>query len=131
MNFKQKVINIVSKVPKGNVASYGQIALMAGAPRAGRAVGQVLKSMELDILKGAPDIPWWRIVNNSGRVSIKGTKFHDAVMQRKPLIQESVRVQSDYTFDIEKYRWRPSPNELEDLELSTGYIEQLSIRFQL
>jgi len=73
--FKDKVIQIVRKIPKGKVASYGQVALMAGIPRAALQVGWVLH------LSGDDGItPRWRVINNAGRISTKCIE-HNANIQ--------------------------------------------------
>ena len=128
---KQKVIQIVNAIPYGKVVSYGQIALMAGIPRAAQAVGQILNSLEEDILHVSPKIPWWRVINNAGRISIKGTKYHDAIMQKKLLEQEGLEISKDFTFNIEKYRWRPTPDDLEKFELDQEYIEAIIEKYNL
>ncbi len=101
MNFREKVIAAVQTVPYGTVVSYGQIALMIGAPRAARQVGWMLNSCE-----GVVDLPWWRVINNAGRISIKGTKYNDANLQRRLLESEGIPVSDHYELDIEKYRFR-------------------------
>lgn len=113
-------------VPYGKVASYGQIALFVGAPRAARQVGWILNASE-----GTIDLPWWRIVNNAGRISIKGTKYNDANLMRKLLRAEGVDVKEDMTFDIETYRFRPDLKLLKDMELSEAYLEMLVEKFSL
>jgi len=100
--FKQKVLAVVSKIPYGFVASYGQVALYCGAPRAAREVGWTLNRME-----GTDEVPWWRVVNNTGRISIKGSQY-SADMQRKLLQAEGVVIADDFTFSIEDYRWKPT-----------------------
>lgn len=124
-NFKDRVIKAVSMIPYGKVASYGQIALMVGVPRAARQVGWTLNRLESDDFRSMPNIPWWRIVNNQGRVSIKGTKYHDAPMQKKLLEQEGIVVKEDLTFDIEDYRFRPTPDEISALKLDDEYVHKL------
>lgn len=104
--FKEKVIKLVQMVPYGKVASYGQIALYAGSPRAAREVGWLLNGFS-DI-----DLPWWRILNNKGYISIRGNMIADKNLQKKLLETEGVEVGGDYTLDIEKYRWRPSEEDL-------------------
>ena len=101
LTFKQKVIRIVSKIPYGNVASYGQVALYCGAPRAAREVGWVLNKLE-----GKTPVPWWRVINNTGRISIKGSVF-SAEFQKKLLRAEGITVAEDFTLEIEVYRWKP------------------------
>lgn len=123
--FKQNVINAVSLVPYGKVASYGQIALMVGVPRGARQVGWILNGLEADMFELCPNLPWWRIVNNQGRISIKGTKYNDALMQRKKLEEEGVLVDDDLTFDINLYRYVPTPEELQKIELDDEDIQKL------
>lgn len=127
--FKENVIKAVSSVPYGKVASYGQIALMVGVPRAARQVGQVLRHMERDLASSFEDIPWWRIVNNAGRISIKGTKFHDAAMQKKKLEAEGLNIKDDLTFDIEEYRYRPTPEEIEAMNLPEEYTQEMITKY--
>lgn len=123
--FKQKIIEICKMIPHGKVVSYGQVALMAGVPKAAQAVGQVLRQLEDTPIKSKHNLPWWRVVNNAGRVSIKGTKYHNAVTQKALLVKENIEVKKDLTFDIEEYRWRPEPELLEKLELDERYIEKI------
>lgn len=115
--FKQKVLETVKTVPPGKVVSYGQVALMVGVPRAAQAVGQVLHS-------SGEDVPWWRVINNAGRISTTCLE-HSAVMQRKLLIKDGVKVTKKLKIDIEKYRYRPSPNILKKLKLSDEYVEKI------
>ena len=75
--FKDKVIQIVKMIPKGKVVSYGQVALMAGVPRGARQVGWILH-------EHGDDGPWWRIINNSGRISIKSPD-HSPIVQKEKL----------------------------------------------
>jgi methylated-DNA-protein-cysteine methyltransferase-like protein len=124
--FKTRVLEVIRMVPYGKVASYGQIALFVGAPRAARQVGWILNGTE-----GKIDLPWWRIVNNAGRISIKGTKYNDRELQRKLLRAEGVEVDEDMTFDIEAYRFRPDPKELKEMELTEEYINKLVEKFSL
>lgn len=125
--FKQRVLRAVSLVPFGQVASYGQIALMVGVPRAARQVGWILNSTEEDFVSGKNPAPWWRIVNNQGRISIKGTKYNDAAVQKNLLVAEGLEIKDDLTFDIEKYRFHPSLEQLKDLGLDDDYVSDLLV----
>ena len=89
---------MVGSIPVGCVMSYGQIALFLDKPRGAREVGWALS-----MVKEKDMVPWWRVVNNSGRISIKGR--YSAIEQKRLLIREGVKVSRDFTFDIEKYRW--------------------------
>ena len=105
--FKQNVIKAVSLVPKGKVASYGQVAAWIGQPRAARQVGGTLRSIEENA-----KVPWWRVVNNAGVISIKGAKYATKELQKSLLEKEGVKVQKDFTLDIEKYRFKPDPRSV-------------------
>lgn len=123
--FKTRVLEAIQLVPYGTVASYGQIALLVGAPRAARQVGWILNKSE------GENLPWWRIVNNTGRVSIKGAKYSDRELQRKLLRAEGVDVAEDMTFSIEEYRFKPSLLQLKQLALPEKYLEELIVRYAL
>lgn len=97
--FSEVVLAIIKSIPKGNVASYGQIALIAGQPRAAREVGWILNQQSDD------KTPWWRVINNSGRISIKHSEY-SAVLQKELLEKEGVKVSDNFDIDIEKYRMR-------------------------
>lgn len=125
--FKQRVLKAVCLVPFGQVASYGQIALMVGVPRAARQVGWILNGTEEDFVSGQNSAPWWRIVNNQGRISIKGTKYNDAAVQKKLLEGEGLKIKKDLTFDIELYRFHPSLEQLKELGLDDDYVSELLV----
>ena len=111
-----KIYRTVKKIPKGRVASYGQIAAMAGYPRGAQVVGWALHQM--DSLGGqtsrtfgglTPDsIPWHRVINARGEISTT-CREHGAELQAKLLKKEGVQVQ--YTsegvakVDLTKYQW--------------------------
>ncbi|EKD95318.1 MAG: hypothetical protein ACD_24C00523G0002 [uncultured bacterium] len=114
--FKDKIIQIVKLIPSGYVVSYGQVALMAGVPRAARQVGWVLHDYS-----DKYNLPWWRVINNAGRISTNCLD-HTALMQKEFLEKENIIVNKDLTLDIEKYRYRPSKKTLSVLELDPEYI---------
>ena len=118
--FTKKIIDAVNMIPRGYVASYGQIALMVGFPRGARIVGQVLNSLEEDILNSSVDIPWWRVINNAGRISIKGTKYNDQIIQKEKLEADGIVVNDKLELDIKKYRFSPSSDQLKKLKISTS-----------
>lgn len=107
MTFKEKVIVAVDIIPKGKVVSYGQVAAAAGSPRAARQVGWVLHGLD-----GDNKLPWWRVINNLGCISIKGNFYSTPLLQKKLLEKERVKVTSDFQIDIEKYRYHYSPTDL-------------------
>lgn len=89
-SFKDKVLEEVRKIPKGRVASYGQIALFAGKPRGAREVGWVLNRWGDD-----GKTPWWRVINVKGYISIKNTEI-PAIEQRRLLSKDGVEVDRDF-----------------------------------
>ena len=105
--FKDKVVRAVQMIPKGMVASYGQIALYVGAPKAAREVGWILNGTESEDI----DLPWWRVVSNKGYISIRGNMSADKNLQKKLLEAENIEILEDFTFDIEKYRWKITDKE--------------------
>lgn len=102
-NFYEKVYDLVSKVPTGRVASYGQIAALLGHPRSARAVGYALSSLRKD---SEEKIPWQRIINSKGRISFKGDTFR-AELQKKLLLKEGIKFSENDSIDIKKFGWFP------------------------
>ncbi len=100
MNFREQVIEAVNKVPKGKVVSYGQVAARCGSPRAARQVGWMLRT-----LGGNNRVPWWRVINNLGYISIKGNEVVTPLVQKNFLESEGVVVDDELKIDIEKYRY--------------------------
>ena len=126
--FTAKVLQIVSRIPRGNVASYGQVALYAGFPRGARQVGWILHSTESATNR---DFPWWRVVNNTGRITIKGSSFYTPHTQAGLLVQEGILVSSDLKLDISHYRWRPDADVLVSLALSPDYNLSLISKYRI
>jgi methylated-DNA-protein-cysteine methyltransferase-like protein len=110
-DFRTAVINLIKQVPRGRVVSYGQVAAAAGRPRAAREVGWVLRSTGGGP-SGGPDsgLPWWRVINREGRISIKGNFESTPDLQRQLLEAEGIEVSADMLVDMEKYRFRFQPN---------------------
>lgn len=99
MSFYDKVYENVKKIPEGKVATYGQIAVLCGSPRASRAVGYALHSN--------PDpmsIPCHRVVNRHGRLAA-AYAFGGIDEQRFRLESEGVEVDSENTVNLNKYLW--------------------------
>jgi len=122
--FSQAVAQIVKAVPEGTVVSYGQVAAYVEVPRAARQVGWVLRTME------TADLPWWRVINNAGRISIKGNMFNDADQQRELLRREGVEVGEDFGIAIEKYRFRPDEDWLKQWGWDEDYLRMVHDKFR-
>ena len=98
--FREAVWAAVAQVPMGRVASYGQIAWMAGFPRRPRQVGMVLKA-----LPEGSDLPWHRIVSAKGRVSPRGS-WWGALVQIERLREEGVEVDAEGNLDLKRFGWQ-------------------------
>jgi methylated-DNA-protein-cysteine methyltransferase-like protein len=98
-SFFQHVYRVVSMIPTGHVATYGQIAAYLGNPRAARAVGWALRA-----LPEAIDVPWHRVINAQGRISTSGRE-HGAHEQRAMLEEEGVIFDEEGCTDLKRYRW--------------------------
>lgn len=101
MSFKEQVIALVRKIPRGKVVSYGQVAAAVGQPRAARQVGWALHTLD-----GDDSVPWWRVINNEGRISIKGNMMSTPLAQKNFLEAEGIIVSEDFKIEIDKYRYR-------------------------
>jgi len=102
--FYDHVHEFVRGVPVGLVVTYGQVALELGAPAAARAVGYALH-----FLPGDSDVPWWRVVNAGGGISLRG-RAEAAEVQRRLLENEGIVFRLEGTIDLRRYRW-PPPGE--------------------
>jgi methylated-DNA-protein-cysteine methyltransferase related protein len=94
-NFYEQVYNVVRRIPPGKVTSYGRIAQMLGRPNAARAVGYALSSLK-DKDDMGHDVPWQRVVNSQGRISIVNRE-HTAQHQADLLRAEGVTVNEHLT----------------------------------
>lgn len=99
-----RIYAVVKRIPRGRVATYGQIAEIAGIPGAARQVGYALNS----IPDGAR-LPWQRVINAQGTVSRRADP-DDEMRQRRLLEAEGVRFDNDRV-KLDRYRWRPRQNE--------------------
>ncbi len=106
MNFYDKVYEHVRKIPTGNVASYGQVAALCGSPRAARQVGFALRALNTQTIA---TVPWYRVVNSKGYITIQGHVL-SAEMQQQLLEQEGVVVTRErglWRVDLMQYLWQP------------------------
>ena len=89
----------VRRIPRGKVATYGQIAEVAGLPRQARLVGYALHA-----LADSTALPWHRVVNAQGKISIRGSAS-GAVTQRLRLEREGVRFDAAGRVKLKEFRW--------------------------
>ena len=106
MSFFENVYEAVQLIPRGKVATYGQIARMIGAPRSSRAVGYALHANPRPGV-----IPCHRVVNREGRLA-PAFAFGGPEIQAQLLESEGVEVGEDFVVDLGKYLWQPSGQDL-------------------
>lgn len=106
MNTFEKIYECVKQIPRGKVATYGQIALLAGNPRWARTVGYALH-----VNPDPSTIKCHRVVNREGMVS-EAFAFGGKNMQAALLREEGVEVDSDGKVDLKKYQWQMNFEEL-------------------
>ncbi|MFI3228248.1 MAG: MGMT family protein [Clostridia bacterium] len=99
MSFYDKVYDVVRKIPSGKVATYGQIAMLCGSPRASRAVGYALHNN-----KNPDEIHCYRIVNREGNLA-KSFAFGGVEIQKALLESDGICVSEDNKVDLKKYLW--------------------------
>lgn len=100
--FNQKVIDWIKKIPAGRVATYGQIAALAGSPRAAIIVGEILRRQTQ-----SADLPWQRVINREGRISIVNMEY-PATLQAELLRAEGIEVTESagsYLVDLKRFQW--------------------------
>jgi len=99
-DFRRRVYAVVARVPRGRVITYGQLAALAGRPRAARMVGWIAHT-------GLPRLPWQRVVNRFGGLArgYTGGRYG----HRRDLEREGVVVRDDNTVDLARYQWQPIP----------------------
>ena len=99
------IYSVVKQIPEGKVATYGQIATLAGFYRQARQVGYALHAVPSD------DIPWHRVINAQGKISLN-LEMGGAV-QRKLLENEGVVFSPAGIISLGTYQWQPKVDPLE------------------
>ncbi|QHM76342.1 DNA base-flipping protein [Mixta theicola] len=97
-SFTQRVLQVIAAIPAGSVTTYGDVARLAGSPRAARQVGGLLKRLPAD-----SRLPWHRIINRYGQISLQGD---DLLRQRDALEAEGIEISDDGKVDLARYRWQ-------------------------
>jgi methylated-DNA-protein-cysteine methyltransferase-like protein len=97
----KRIYATVSRIPRGRVATYGQVAQLARIPGQARQVGYALSA-----LSGDSSIPWHRVINARGEVSRRSNPTFEAI-QRQLLEREGVAFDADSRVPLSRFRWRP------------------------
>ena len=97
----EQIYKAVKRIPRGRVATYGQIADLVGLPRQPRMVGYALSA-----LPESRSIPWHRVINAKGEVSARSEPGFDRV-QRALLEAEGIEFDTKNRISLARYRWQP------------------------
>lgn len=94
-----RILAVVRRIPRGRVATYGQVAALAGFPRQPRLAGYALRH-------AGDGTPWHRVVNAQGRISPRADP--DGIPRQRTLLKaEGVRFDTGGRIDLRRYQWRP------------------------
>lgn len=96
------IYRIVRRIPPGRVATYGQVAWLAGLPGHARLVGYAMHAASADDL-----VPWHRVVNAQGRISTRSEGPGGSVLQRLRLEREGIVFDAGGRLSLEQFGWAP------------------------
>ena len=99
--FYQRVKYIIRIIPRGKVATYGQIAALAGNHRAARQIAWILHSSSQN-----ERLPWYRVVNGEGRISLRPGYGYE--VQKELLRKEGIELDENARIDFDNFLWDPS-----------------------
>ena len=99
--FDQRVYAVVAQIPRGQLATYGQIAELVGVWGAARQVGWALRRLPLP-----SEIPWQRVVNAKGQISFNPSREGSDWIQRELLLAEGIPVDAAGQLPLAQHRWR-------------------------
>ncbi len=97
--FLAQIFAVIQQIPPGKVTTYGEVAKLAGYPGYARHVGKALGR-----LPEGSRLPWFRVVNSQGRISLTGD---DLARQRAQLLADGVEVNASGKVSLKLYRWQP------------------------
>lgn len=98
-----RIYAVVRKIPRGRVATYGQVAALAGLPGRARQVGYALHALS------DGRVPWHRVVNARGCISPRADEPGGSVTQRIRLEQEGVQFDARGRIPLDRFGWKPRP----------------------
>jgi len=104
-SFTYRAAQIIKAIPAGRVATYGQVATMAGSPRGARQVVRLLHTASNSL-----GLPWHRVVNREGRIALpRGGGYEE---QRARLEAEGVVFTVEDRIDMREHQWKPREGDL-------------------
>jgi methylated-DNA-protein-cysteine methyltransferase related protein len=98
-DINHRIWQVISLIPPGRVATYGEVARQAGLPRGARRVGHALRGLPQDTR-----IPWHRVINAQGRISLPQGSAPQYT-QRERLEAEGVVFRANKTVDLRRFGW--------------------------
>ena len=98
----QRVLQAVCRIPRGQLATYGQIADLIGVYGCARQVGWALRRLKLP-----STVPWHRVVNAQGRISMSLSREGSDWMQRELLMAEGIPVDAEGRLPLRQFLWHP------------------------
>jgi len=101
MTLEQRIKEILKQIPRGKVATYGQIAAFAGNPRAARQVVRILHACS-----AKDKLPWHRVINSQGKISLKPGFGYE--VQKRLLAKEKIEFDLYDRIDLDKHQWSPN-----------------------
>ena len=103
----ERIWRVVARVRRGRVATYGQIARMAGLPNGARTVGWAMRALPDGLRIGGRKVPWHRVINAQGAISLRGGEDGDgAARQAAALRREGITILRGGRVDLRRYLWR-------------------------
>ncbi len=108
--FDQRVRVVVAFIPEGRLSTYGQVADWIGAYGCARQVGWALRRLCLP-----SRIPWQRVVNAQGRISMSLSREGSDWMQRELLIAEGIPVDQEGRLPLKRFLWSPDEGQLSEM----------------
>ena len=96
--FSKQVIKIIKRIPAGKVATYGQIATLAGNNKAARQISRILHSSS-----GKYELPWHRVINRKGKISLNPGDGYE--LQKMLLENEKIQFDENDRIDLSRFGW--------------------------
>ena len=110
-DFDQRVYAMVELIPHGHLSTYGQVADRIGAYGCARQVGWALRRLSLP-----SHIPWQRVVNAQGRISMSLSREGTDWMQRDLLIAEGIPVDLEGRLPLKRFLWSPDERQIAQMD---------------
>jgi len=97
----RQILEVIALIPYGKVATYGQIAKLAGIPKHARLVGYVLKHLDQE-----SRIPWHRVINSQGKISVMRINEKGENIQQQLLADEGIYLLNN-KINLKVFSWTP------------------------